>query len=433
MSVDGAKRHDGEQTIPGVQESVLIDQVAHWLMKQALGKTDFESLLDGCCERLRAAGIPLTRAQVAFRTLHPVFEAVALTWRQEGGAEVSGFRHDESYQEFEQSPHFHMLQTGLKLLRRRLNGPEAQTDFLVLEELQKAGGSDYLAYIVAFDAEGRDGMLGSWTTNRGGGFSNGDIQSLVRIQTRLAVAYKVAIKEQIARTLLATYLGPEAGEQVLSGKIQRGDHQRIDAVIWYSDLRDSTQMAEALVTEDYLAVLNDYFDCTAGAVRERGGEVLLLLGDAVLAIFRTGDEVSAAEAAAAALAAAADARGRMAELNETRAGDGKAPLGFGIGLHVGEVMYGNIGVPERLQFTVTGAAVNEVARLEELTKTLARPVLVSRDFADLLARDWNRSAITNSAASASARKYWLRRSLTIAKSAQRARTAGLPDRQRSSR
>ena len=366
--------------------AVLIDQVADWLMDRALDRTEMEALIAGCCQRLHGAGVSLVRAHVAFRTLHPVLQARGFTWHRGGGVETTGFRHDVDTGLFARSPHHHMLESGVSLFRRRLTGDEALLDFDVLSDLKDAGGTDYLAYIVAFETGSGDGIIGSWASDRPGGFSDGDIRALLRIQRRLAVAYKVAIKERIAQDVLAAYLGPEAGARVLSGQIRLGDHERIHAVIWLSDLRRSTALAAALPTEDYLAALNGYFDCTAGAVLEAGGEVLLLLGDAVLAIFRT--DQGAGDAAERALAAAAAAEARLRALNAERAGRGEAALAFGIGLHVGDVVYGNIGVAERLQFTVTGAAVNEVARLEALTKELERPVLASGAFAELVKRAW---------------------------------------------
>lgn len=372
------------------QESVLIDQVADWLIRRALGESDVGMLLAGCCNRLFAAGVPIRRVHIAFRTLHPLLWAMGLRWERGKNIESMGFRHDESPEQWQRTPHFFMMQSGVRLLRRRLSGLEAQLDFDILHELQAQGYTDYLAFVEAFDDRGEDGVIGSWATDRSTGFSDNELRSLVRIQQRLAVAFKVAIREQIARNMVDTYLGPEAGRQVLSGQIQRGDHESIHAVIWYSDLRHSTHMSETLSPDAYLAMLNAYFDCTAGAVLEEGGEVLLLLGDAVLAIFRTGMQgTEAATAAARAMAAAKEAERRMAELNAARTARREPALDFGVGLHVGEVMYGNIGVPERLQFTVIGSAVNEVARLEGLTKELGRPLLVSRAFADLLPGDWS--------------------------------------------
>jgi adenylate cyclase len=194
--------------------------------------------------------------------------------------------------------------------------------------------------------------------------------------------------QQSAENLLKTYLGERTGERVLAGRTKRGQGEKIHAVIWLCDLRDSTRLAESIPVEDFFRSLNDFFDCTAGAALAHGGEILSYIGDAVLAIFAIGGterplrEACFREegACAAALAAAWEARSRVDALNQRREATGEPPLAFGLALHVGDVMYGNLGVPERMQFTVIGAAANEAARLAGMCKDLKRWVLVSSAF-----------------------------------------------------
>ena len=169
-----------------------------------------------------------------------------------------------------------MIETQLPFLRRRLVGEEALLDFPILAELRDKGATDYLAYLVPFSSDPgnltvRDGLVGSWATDRPSGFSDLDVRSLLRIERRLAVACKITIKDQIARNVLTAYLGPDAGRRVLEGQIRRSDGETIHAVVWYSDLRESTAMADVLAAEDFLEVLNTYFECTAGAVLAHGG------------------------------------------------------------------------------------------------------------------------------------------------------------------
>lgn len=191
-----------------------------------------------------------------------------------------------------------------------------------------------------------------------------------------------------AKELLYTYLGKRTGERVLSGLVKRGDGEKIYAVIWYCDLRDSTPLAESMPLESFLGILNDFFDCMAGAVLDHEGEILRFIGDAALAIFPMGGTTESIQdvctptegACEKALAAARDARSRIEALNKRRRNRGELPLGFGLGLHVGEVMYGNIGVPERMEFTVIGSAANEAARLEALCKELNQSILISWEF-----------------------------------------------------
>ena len=230
-------------------------------------------------------------------------------------------------------------------------------------------------------------MITSWATAHPKGFSKAEIAALQSLQPILGAAVKARVREEAAANVLGAYLGPDAGRRVLAGHIKLGDGERIRAVIWFSDLRGSSALADRLPGEKFLSLLNDYFHCTAGAVLDHGGEVLRFIGDAVLAIFPcpAGEKAEAA-AARAALAAVTEAETRRQAKNADRSG---APaLDFGIGLHVGEVMFGNIGVPERIEFTVVGPAANEAARLESLTKVLKRPILVSAGFADLLDRPW---------------------------------------------
>ncbi len=375
--------------------SVLVDRVSEWLMSQALGEGEIEPIFEGCCNRLAAAGVPLVRSFLSFRTLHPLFASVTLYWRRGQELNVTEVRHGEAFtsEQWLASPLHHMLQTRIPYLRRRLRGEEAQLDFPILEELCEQGATDYLAYMVAFAADDEpgphpDGILGSWATERASGFSDADLRALVRVQRRLAVACKVQIKKGVTRNVLATYLGHGAGEQVLEGQIKRGDGQRIYAVVWYSDMRRSTEYADSMPPEDFLLLVNTYFECTAGAVMAHRGEVLRFIGDAVLAIFPIGRGKSAKAAARQAMRAARDAERHVDAINARRAAEGEVCIDFGLGLHVGEVMFGNIGVPERLEFSVIGPAANEVARLESLTKRLRRRVVVSGELARHLPLQW---------------------------------------------
>jgi adenylate cyclase len=374
-------------------DAALIDVVADWLMEQALANTGMEELVHGCCRRLRAAGVPITRVLVSYRTLHPLFEAIWLTWKHGEGVGTFEMPHGATGNRmFRESPFFHMVENEIPFIRRKLTGDDALLDFPVLKDFRKAGATDYLAAHVPFDrpAEGQeigDGMFLSWLTDREGGFSEADIRSLRRVKTRLAVACKIRIKDEISRNLLSAYLGANAGSKVLEGHIQRGDTETLHAVIWYSDMRNSTHLGEMLEPESYLKALNDMFEATAGSVVAHGGEVLLLIGDAVLAVFPCA--TSGAKAVAeAARNAAEQAIAAIESLNARRAGEGEVAISCGIALHVGNLTYGNIGIPQRLQFTAIGPAANQVARIETLTKVLQRPVLASADFAALLEEPW---------------------------------------------
>ena len=362
-------------------------------MTQALEETDFESIYEGCCERALAAGIPLWRGHISYSVLHPLYSGMGMTWLRHRGVEIESYERIGGPQpeRFLASPLYHLIESRIPFLRRHLVGREALLDFTVLTEFRDMGATDYLAFTVAFGSGKLDGMVGSWMTDRSSGFSDQDIQALLRLQRRLGVACKMRVRDQIARNVVMTYLGPDAGQRVLSGQIKRGEGETIRAVIWYSDLRDSTQMADALSQDDYIRVLNDYFESAGGAVLAHGGDILNFIGDAVLAIFpiRKG-QATAKQACKRALAASRDAQLRLAATNAKREELGAGPLSFGLGLHLGEVLFGNIGVPERVSFSVIGPTVNEVARLESLTKELGHPVLATESFARHVPAKWIR-------------------------------------------
>ena len=374
----------------------LIDEIADWLMSQALSEAEVQGLFDGCCNLLRAAGLPLWRALLTYPTLHPLHAAIWLIWRRD--KEMGGFESQIGYsstdEDYRNSPFFLMTETRIPFLRRRLVGEQAIVDFPVLAEFRDQGATDYLAFIMPFGQfayEGGmiNGIITSWATDRASGFNASDVQSLRRIEKRLAVACRVMIERQITGNILSTYLGVDAGQQVLKGQIKRGDGETIHAVIWYSDLRNSTHLADTMPPKDFLRILNAYFECTAGAVLAHKGEVLRFVGDAVLAIFPIRDKpTTSPEACSVAVDAARDALDRLAAIKHEGSCKGGSTISFGIGLHIGDVMFGNIGVPERLEFSVIGAAANEVTRLEHLCKTYDRRVLVSAEFAKYVSINW---------------------------------------------
>ncbi|GJL81989.1 MAG: adenylate cyclase [marine bacterium B5-7] len=366
-------------------KTVLVDDLCAWLIDQALSEPELETLFIGCNRRIHATGIPLTRAMIGYSTLHPLYRSKTLNWSHQGNVEnIPRTFDDQNTTDWKTSPLRHMIDNGITLLRRRLCGSDALLDFPILEGLRDQGFTDYLAYTVPFtdgysDADDAQGLVGSWATDSVNGFSDAHLRSLIRIQKRLAVAMKVRIKDEIANNVLSAYLGADAGGRVLQGRIRLGDGELLHAVIWYSDMRNSTRLAGELPHADFLVLLNNYFHCTAGAVLAEGGEVLRFVGDAVLAIFPLGDDFTARDAGKRAVRAIREASRRRKSLAE----DG-IHVNFGIGLHYGDLLYGNIGVPERIEFSVIGPCANEVARLEDLTKELGYPVLLSAELASLI-------------------------------------------------
>jgi adenylate cyclase len=253
----------------------------------------------------------------------------------------------------------------------------------VLLELKERGFTDYLALIVSFgggklNPETHQGLGTSWSSRSQAGFTAAHVAAMRQALAPLALALRVVIKDQITKNALNTFHGPLIGGRILAGTIKRGAGERLAAALWYSDLRNSTGLADALSVEAFLDLLNVYFDCAAGAVMEEGGQVLDIIGDAILAFFPVGDagERAEAEACASALRAAAGAHARLAAL-KAEGNDRAEQIAFGIGIHFGDVVFGNAGTAERLKFGVIGRSVNEVARTADMAKLLKRPVVVS--------------------------------------------------------
>lgn len=370
-----------------VTQNVDVSAIVGNLLRRSLIETDLTRLFETTCNEMVAAGLGISRAHVSVSTLHPLFKALSHTWYRSGTTETRYYEHAPHAQGWLQSPFFFMISHGVYEMRRHLSGPEVMLDMPVLEDLAEQGYTDYRGYVKAFESideaeESPEGLAGSWCTREPGGFTPLRLRALREVELALAVVCKLQMQSQMTDNILQTYLGADAGRQVLSGRITRGDVESVDAVIWYSDMRGSTELAAKVDGREFLGDINDYFSCTAGAVLECGGEVLRFIGDAVLAIFpirEKHDEPQALRNATAALAAASF---KMQAVNAERAAHGKDGLKYGVALHYGEVLYGNIGAPDRLEFSVVGEAANEVARLEEMTKHLGHSILLSAAVAD---------------------------------------------------
>jgi adenylate cyclase len=362
-------------------EDLNIQPVIDWLIEGARPARLPQDVLANTCQRTVAAGLPLYRVGVFVRTLHPNVLGRAFIWQADTGAvEVSEAAHDLLESEtFLKSPIRVVFAEHVEV-RRRLADPACAMDFPILEDLRKEGATDFVAAPLRF--VNGEVHAASFATRRAGGWRDTDLAALRRLLppfTRVAEIYASMRK---AQNILDAYLGPNAGAKVLAGQIKRGDGEDIDAVIWFCDLRDSTPLADSMSRREFLALLNEYFECVLGPVLERQGEVLRFIGDAALAIFPV--QGRPAEACAKALAAAREAFARMDKLNKKR----HSPLRFGIGLHLGELTFGNIGTPSRIEFTVIGAAANEAARIEGLCKRLGVDLLVSARVARALPEAW---------------------------------------------
>lgn len=367
-----------------------LNALSAWTTEAGLiGLSEIE-LLAGFCARATFAGLPIASGLLVIDTLHPVYEGNAVRWRRgEPEASFTGYGRTiagEREDKWRASPFFHLIDTGEDWMRRRVT-PESCAEFPAVASAAEEGMTDYLGILNRFEPEGAiadwDGLFSSWTTDQPGGFSDEEIAGLLKVLPGLAMAMKATTLARMASTLLETYLGRDACNYVWSGRIARGVADRIDAVLWFSDLRSYTRISDNAPPEQIIPLLNDYADAVISAVQGAGGDVLKLIGDGVLAIFRPDDGGAEARARAcrAALAAVRGAKAAIVALNPQREAAGQPVTEMYAGLHIGEVFFGNIGSAHRLDFTVVGPAVNETSRIAEMCRSADQSMLVSSAFA----------------------------------------------------
>ncbi|MGO1117449.1 adenylate/guanylate cyclase domain-containing protein [Rhodovibrionaceae bacterium A322] len=342
----------------------------------------------GFCNKLREVGIPVERCSLHIRQLHPQIQARSLVWNSDAGGAVQIDRHrgvDNSHA-YHASP-IKPIYEGSAPIRRLLESPDCPNDFPVLDDLRDQAYSDYTVRPLAYSLNKNPNAI-SLSTRRPGGFSDGDLAVVDLLMPAFAGALEIIETKSTARTLLDTYVGRNAGEQVLAGDITRGQGQNINAVLWMSDMRDFSDLSSELEQDEVIALLNSYFGVMGDAIESHGGEILKFIGDAVLAIFPTdGACIRCYEPAERALSAAEEALAALEEFNHLRKGDCREPkIRTGIALHIGRMTYGNVGAADRLDFTVIGSSVNLVARLEDLTKQLDPPLVFSESLAKCLRR-----------------------------------------------
>jgi adenylate cyclase len=350
--------------------------IVAWLVGGARSAQTPDGFLTELYERMLMAGVPLWRAAVFVRTLHPQVMGRRFEWWQGSVTKIT-----EASYELSEGPEindrlFSLVYGSGEGFRRRLVDAAAGADSPFLARLHQQGATEYLARPLVFS----DGSIhaSTWATRQPGGFSDAEIAAIDSVVAPLARVAEIFALRRTAINLLDTYVGHNAGERILSGAIRRGDTRAIEAAIWLSDMRGFTARADRLPPQALIDLLNRYFECQIPPIQAHGGEVLKFMGDGLLAIFPTaGQGNGLAQACAHAVAAAIAARDNVKALNASLAAD---TLRFGLALHVGEVMYGNVGSGNRLDFTCIGPAVNLAARIEKLTGRLGRTVLISGAF-----------------------------------------------------
>jgi adenylate cyclase len=362
-----------------------IAELAAWTAEAGLTGLVETALIEGFCRRVAACGVPLARGVIFIDTLHPIYEGRAFRWERDKDettfTEYGRSTDGEAAERWRNSPFFQLLESGESLLRRRLN-PESIAEFWQFSPLYHPDVTDYVAIVNRIAADGAIGEMdcfySSWMSDHPDGFSDVDVVALQRLMPFLGLAIKSAALGRVAGTLVETYLGRDAGRRVLGGRIARGVADRIEAVLWFSDLRNYTRISDTSPPEHIIPLLNDYADAVVSAIHQNEGDVLKLIGDGVLAIFPADERHNAC---ASALDAAEDARKAVTTLNARRGSEGLPSTDMYLGLHIGEVFYGNIGSKERLDFTVVGPAVNEVSRIAAMCRSADQPLLLSAAFA----------------------------------------------------
>ncbi|MGJ5180904.1 adenylate/guanylate cyclase domain-containing protein [Bradyrhizobium oligotrophicum] len=368
-----------------MDQSKLLDFI-NWLIDGARSADEPSRTLEEACVRLVGLGIPLWRVGVFVRTLHPEIFGRSFIWRSGGGVEVGsvdyGFQDSPTYHD---SPISVVAKQGAAF-RANPQAPEAER-YPILMDLRAEGVTDYLALPLTF--LDRQLHVSSWTTLAPGGFTEAQVGAIRSLIPALSRYTEIVTLQRTASMLLDTYVGNSAGERILGGQIRRGHTDTMHAAIWLSDLRGFTPLSDRLPAVTVVDILNHYFDCQVEAIRERGGEVLKFMGDGLLAVFPTAEQGGDAHADVCnrALAAARAARVRVHAL-EYAVGDQHERFRFGLALHVGQVLYGNIGGGNRLDFTCIGPAVNLAARLEKIAARLKRTVVASEAFAAVCHEPW---------------------------------------------
>ncbi len=361
-----------------------------WIVEQGLrGNSDLD-VFEGFCERIVSGGIQLQRAYCGVRVIHPNYAGFGLIWRGNGEVKEETYSPDSTNSKtWAVSPLKVLVEDGMPEVRRRLISPDPAQEFPILADFQKEGATDYFALICGYSNVPKDrrgfGLVFSWLTDKPDGFSDAELTWLRQILPIFALTFRIAVNQRIAISVASAYLGADAGRRVLEGDIQRGQVETISAVLIYGDLGGFTALADSMPKKLLIDMLNEYLTCMAGPVHDHGGQVLKFMGDGMLCTFEISTKHGAEsprETCERALASTLESFTLIAELNKAREAEGKTTMSLNVALHLGEVLYGNVGSPERLDFTIIGPAVNEASRMEGMCDALERRLLVSQAFAD---------------------------------------------------
>ncbi|HIC80964.1 MAG TPA: adenylate/guanylate cyclase domain-containing protein [Kiloniellaceae bacterium] len=364
------------------QARLKAQPVIDWLTDMGMRRSRITMLHDGFIRQLISIGIPIDRSTLHLPQLHPQMRAVTVLWEAEaGGAMEIPRAHGVEQTDFFMASPVRLVNEGGPAIRRRLCEPDCPIDFPIVQDLQAAGFRDYTARPLPFSNKQMNTV--TFASKSESGFDDLDIATIDACLPAFATVLELRNVYRTARTLLQTYIGARTSDRVLSGTVKRGDVEQISAVLLCSDVRGFTALSENLPMQEIVELLDEYFEIMGTAIVDTGGEVLKFIGDGLLAIYPTdhAGEAATDSACAAAMDAAQQALENIGKLQERRRAGGLQTYEIGIALHVGEVMYGNIGAADRLDFTVIGPAVNLVSRIEGLNSTLGLSLIYSAAFA----------------------------------------------------
>lgn len=368
--------------------AAALTDLSTWLVQQGLENRPTDEWLAEFCEQVNAAGIPLMRVNLSMRAHHPEIGAVAFRWRRDGESEQFSYsrtpENTDGLIEYQKSPLYYLMSNPISELRQRLDVPNPALDFEMFDDLRAQGATEYYCakrYFLRSDQEHasdptrlEEGMSISMATDQPGGFTDAQLDLLRTLLTPMSLTLKSGANRTMAEDITATYLGNDASVRVLSGDLRRGSSETISAVIWYFDLANFTKMTERLGGETMIELLNDYFGEVVELVENAGGNVLKFMGDGMLAIF---DLNQVQDARRVAVEAASALETLFTTINARRSQAGLPTTDYTLGLHAGDVLYGNIGGKLRLDFTVIGPAVNTTARILGMSGPLDQKIVIS--------------------------------------------------------
>ena len=375
-------------------------KVEKWLLEEARYLPTVPLVLDGFCKALIEEGFAIRRATLALATLHPQFEVLRYIWKDEKSASepmVNPFVFHHQTLEFDQSScietflsygckstaqlkksPFWLLFDGTPFVFLDVNDKSNQDRYPLFNDLSALGATSYMAFRLNRDLDHTHMM--SLVSDHSGGISESQTQLLKTLVPALSLCLELKLQELINSTLLDVYVGHTPGQKVLRGSIKPGDMEKVEAAIWYSDVRNFTGLSNQTEARSFVTWLNDYFACLVENVYRCDGEVLKFVGDALLAIFPVTDQADSNTACQNALSAAMSTNSQLTDWNAGRMKSGLPAMNHGIALHYGEVLYGNVGSLKRLDFTVIGPTINLAARIEGLCSKLEVPLLASGEF-----------------------------------------------------